>query len=231
MSQQYSMRESSRSQRGWMSQYNPSQAEDRYAHERHQRGLMERAGDEVRSWFGDEEAERRRMLDERYDRHHYGARTESFGDVRARDVMTRNVVTVHPWQTVEQVARIMGECDCGSLPVVNENGRLLGMVTDRDIAIRIAGRGKDPRHARVDECMSVNIIACHEYDSIENCMRQLSRHQIRRLPIVDDRDRVIGIISQGDLAWHAGTHPGWGERRALADTLCAISEPTHAPRR
>jgi CBS domain-containing protein len=149
-------------------------------------------------------------------------------DVRAADVMTRGVVTVYPWETVEHAARLMGGCDCGVLPVVNNNRRLIGMVTDRDIALRIVGRGMDPRHTRVGECMSEDLHTCHDYDSIESCMRLMARHQIRRLPIVDDHDRLVGIISQGDLAWFAGMHPGQGNRRAVADLVSVISEPARA---
>jgi CBS domain-containing protein len=200
------------------------------------RGLMERAGDEVRSWFGDEEAERRRRIDYRRDlqrdRERGPARSPyDLDNVRAGDVMTRNVVTVHPNDTVECAARLMGECNCGALPVVNDHGRLIGMVTDRDLTIRIAGRGKDARRARVNECMTNESFACHVNDSLKDCMRQMSRHQIRRLPIVNDRYQVIGIVSQADLARHAGAYQGRGERRAMADVLCAISEPTYTPYR
>jgi CBS domain-containing protein len=204
--------------------------------DREGRGFIERAGDEVRSWFGDEEAELRRRLDERS----YGQRDRErrsrraryhLDDVRAGDIMTRGVVTVYPWETVERAARLMGGCDCGILPVVNNNGHLIGMVTDRDIALRIIARGIDPRHTRVGECMSEDLYTCHEYDSIESCMRRMARHQIRRLPIVDDYDRVIGIISQGDMAWFASMHPGHGNRRAVADLVCAVSEPQRAQSR
>jgi CBS-domain-containing membrane protein len=200
------------------------------------RGLIERAGDEVRSWFGDEEAERRRRTDYRRDLQRdregrYGRSPYDLNNVRAGDVMTRNVVTVHPDDTVERAARIMGECNCGALPVVNDNGRLIGMVTDRDLTIRIAGRGKDPRRARVDECMTNESFACHANDSLKDCMRQMARHQIRRLPIINDRYQVVGIVSQADLARHAVVYQGRGERRAMADVLCAISEPTYTPYR
>jgi CBS domain-containing protein len=145
--------------------------------------------------------------------------------------MTRNTVTVHPDDTVERAARLMGECNCGALPVVDSNGRLIGMMTDRDITVRITGRGIDPRRGRVDECMTDETFACHANDSIKGCMREMSRHQIRRLPIVNDRYQVVGIVSQADLARHAGAYQGRGERRAMADVLCAVSEPTHAPYR
>jgi CBS domain-containing protein len=209
--------------------------------DRHERGLLERAGDEVRSWFGDETAEQRRLRDERADRHSYNAASHEqygheqygrgqYGDARALDVMTQNVRMVHAWDSVEFAARLMYDFDCGSLPVTDESGRLVGIVTDRDITVRVVGRGKDSRRTRVSECMSGDLVACYEDEPIENCMRQMSRHQIRRLPIVDDRQRVIGIVSQGDLARHSGSHPGWGERRAFADTMCAVSQPSSKSR-
>jgi CBS-domain-containing membrane protein len=200
------------------------------------RSLIERAGDEVRSWFGDEEAEQRRRIDYRRDLQRdregrYAPSPYDLNKVRAGDVMTRNVVTVHPNDTVECAAGLMGEYDCGALPVVNDNGQLIGMVTDRDLTIRITGRGKDSRRARVGECMTSESFACHANDSLQDCMRQMSRHQIRRLPIVNDRYQVVGILSQADLARHAGVYQGRGERRAMADVLCAISEPTYRPYR
>jgi CBS domain-containing protein len=200
------------------------------------RGLIERVGDEVRSWFGDEEAELRRRNDVRRGLQPYrGVNrphvTSDFEHVRVGDVMTRNVITVHPDNTVEWAARLMGECNCGALPVVDDDGRLIGMVTDRDLTVRITGRGKDSRRARVDECMTNESFTCLASESIKDCMWLMSCHQIRRLPIVNDRYQVIGIVSQADLVRHAGSHQGRGERRAMADMICAISEPTYTPYR
>jgi CBS domain-containing protein len=195
------------------------------------RGLLNRASDEVRSWFGDEEADRRRRMDERlleqrYREGRYARSQHDIDDVRALDLMTRNVVTIRPNDTVERAARLMGDCDCGALPVTDTSGRLIGMVTDRDIAVRVAGRGIDPQQARVNECMTDETFACHANDSIKECMRQMARHQIRRLPVVNNRNQLVGIVSQADLARHAGAYQGRGERRAMADTLCSVSEPT-----
>jgi CBS domain-containing protein len=203
---------------------------------REDRGFIDRTSDEVRSWFGDEEAERRRRMDERADKRQYregryGRRPRLLRDIRARDVMTRNVMTVHPADSVERAARLMRECDCGAIPVVDNDGRLIGMVTDRDITVRLVARGADIRRAFVDDCMTDEAFACNVNDSIDDCMRTMSRHQIRRLPILDDRDRVMGIVSQSDLARHAGEHPVRGERRAMTDVLCVVSEPTHMPYR
>jgi CBS domain-containing protein len=193
------------------------------------RSFIDRATDEVASWFGDEDAERRRRMDElEGEKCHKEQRRQSHwpSDVRARDVMTRTVVCVTPYDKVEHAALIMRECDCGSLPVVNKEGRLRGMVTDRDITVRLVAERIDMRRARVADCMTGEAFFCHENDSIEECMRRMAIHQVRRLPVVDDRNRVVGIVSQGDLAQHAGEHPGWGERRAIADAICSISEPT-----
>lgn len=194
------------------------------------RPTWDRAADEVRSWFGDRDAERRRRIDdrssERYREGRGGREQFRFEDMRAHEIMTRSVVYAHPWETVERAARLMRECDCGLLPVVDYNGRLIGMVTDRDIAVRIVARGIDPRRARVEECMTRDAFACHVDDTVEDCMRAMSDHQVRRIPIVDDRDRVVGIISQGDLARCAGDYSGRGQRRAVADMLYAVSEPS-----
>jgi CBS domain-containing protein len=190
---------------------------------REERGFLDRTTDEVRSWLGDEEAERRRRQDERG----YRRGEDPLRELRAGDLMTSNVACVRPDDSVERAARVMQGCECGAVPVVGNDGRLIGIITDRDITVRLVARGIDIRRARVDDCMTDEAFACHVNDPIIGCMRTMSRHQIRRVPIVDDRDRVIGIVSQSDLVRHAGEHPGSGERRAMADVLCAVSEPTH----
>lgn len=194
------------------------------------RGFFDRAGDEVRSWFGDEEADHRRRRDEfeterRSRQGEHWSRPTSYADVRACHVMTSNVTTVMPHEPVQRAARLMRECDCGSLPVVNNDGRLVGMITDRDIAMRLVARGLDIRHAVVADCMTSRSFACHANDHLENCLQQMARHQIRRLPIVNSHDQVIGIISQADLARHADAWQGRGQRRQFAETVSEISEP------
>jgi CBS domain-containing protein len=146
-------------------------------------------------------------------------------DVRAHEFMTRRVASVHPATSVERAARLMEECDCGALPVVGDNGVLVGMVTDRDIALRIVARGREARHAIVADCMTERVFACYAHESIAECMRQMARHQVRRMPIVDDRGRLVGILAQGDLARHVGRHPVPEERRALAHVIAVLSEP------
>jgi CBS domain-containing protein len=203
--------------------------------ERHQRrteerDFFDRAGDEVRTWFGDEGAERRRRMDEWTDEKRQHAeqlrRTRWPDEMRVHHLMTQKVACISPYDSIAQAARLMRECDCGALPVLDRGGRLVGMITDRDIAVRLVAQGVDTRQARVAHAMTGEAFACHVDDTLEECMRHMSRHQVRRLPVLDDRNRIVGMISLGDLAQHASEHPGWGERRAITDMLCAVSEST-----
>ena len=152
-------------------------------------------------------------------------------EVRVHELMTRRVTSVHPATSVERAARLLEECDCGALPVIGDNGVLVGMITDRDITIRIVARGRDARNAIVADCMTERVFACYANESVSECMRQMATHQVRRMPIVDDRGRLVGILSQGDLARHAGRHPLPQERRALAEVVSAVSQPVHMPHR
>ena len=170
-----------------------------------ERGLMARATDEVRAWFGDEEAEERRRMDYLWNelRYREDCNTHTRYDLDnacAHEIMTRSVVTIHPDDTVQRAAQLMTDCNCGALPVVDNGNRLIGMVTGRDLTVKSTGRGMDPRQARVDACMTYGSFACQANDSIKDCMRQMSRHQVRRLPIINDQNQVIGIVSQADLA-------------------------------
>jgi len=206
-----------------------------YERRRYWRNPDDHAEEREGMWVGVADRERRRRLDDRI-RERNSERPpwpslDRSGEPRVADVMTGDVCTIHFSDSVENAARAMVRRDCGALPVVNDGGRLIGMITDRDIVTRIVARGLDPRRARVDECMSDQVFACYEEDLIESCMWLMSRHQVRRIPVVDDRDRVVGIVSQADLARHAGAFPEHGERRAFADVMCAVSEPTIAPYR
>jgi len=151
--------------------------------------------------------------------------------MRAGELMSRDVITVNPNDLVGHAARLMRDYDCGSLPVVDREGRLIGMLTDRDISMRVVAHEADTRNTTVGDCMTDGAFACRADEPLRECMRHMSRHRIRRLPIVNDWGQVVGIVSQGDLARHAGNNPGQGERRAMADVLCAVSEPRRRSRR
>ena len=158
-------------------------------------------------------------------------RPREVDDIRVHELMTRRVTNVHPATSVERAARLMEDCDCGALPVIGDNGVLVGMITDRDIAIRIVARGRDARNAIVADCMTERVFACYADESVTECMRQMALQQVRRMPIVDNRGRLVGIVAQGDLARHAGHHPVPHERHVLTETVCAVSQPPHMPYR
>jgi len=200
------------------------------------RGFFRRAEDEVRSWLGDEDAERRRGRDEyeaerRERQGEYWRPSHSANDMRASDLMSRNIQTVYPDDRVGYAARLMRDWDCGALPVVDRENRLVGIVTDRDITTRLIANDSDTQNTVVADCMTERAFACHADDHLRECMRQMARHRVRRLPVVNNRDQVIGVISQGDLARHAGAYTGSGARREIADVLSEISEPKRASRR
>jgi len=202
---------------------------------RHRRDPYDNAEEREGMWVGVADRERRKRLGDRI--RELGSNRQLWpsldrsGEPRVGDVMTSDVCTIHFSDSAENAARAMVRRDCGALPVVSDSGRLIGMITDRDIVTRVVARGLDPRRARVDECMSDRVFACYEEDLIESCLWLMSRHQVRRIPVVDDRDRVVGVVSQADLARHAVAFPGHGERRSFAEVVCAVSEPTPAPYR
>ena len=175
--------------------------------------------------------ETERLARDEYDRPRYGSAPRELDHVRVHELMTRQVATVQPGTCVEHAARVMEWCDCGALPVVGDNGVLVGVVTDRDITLRMVARGRDTRRSVVGECMTMRVFACYANESVTECMRQMAQHKVRRMPIVDERGRLVGIVSQGDLARHATRDPRPGEQRALADVLGAVSQPTRAPHR
>jgi CBS domain-containing protein len=119
----------------------------------------------------------------------------------ARDIMTASPAVVTPDTTARDAARMMEENDCGSLPVVEGRDamKLTGMVTDRDLALRVLGRGQNPE-TPVREAMTSNVSSVKVDDSLDAVERVMSGQQVRRVPVVDGQDRVVGIIAQADLA-------------------------------
>ncbi len=153
-------------------------------------------------------------------------RRQNWHKMQARDVMTRDVATVFPGDSIQYAARLMRDEDCGAIPVVNRRGQLIGMITDRDITVRLVAEGSNAAQASVEEGMTQEAFACHFSETVRVCMSVMSRHQIRRLPIVDDQDRVVGIVSQADLARCADSSRAGRGKRAFTDLVEDISEPT-----
>jgi CBS domain-containing protein len=118
---------------------------------------------------------------------------------RIRDIMTSNPSTIEPNKTVVDAARIMKQEDAGVVPVT-ENGRLTGMVTDRDIAIRVVAAGKDPQSTAVHEVASKNLVTLDPEQDLDEALRLMAQHQVRRLPVVEEDGRLVGVVAQADVA-------------------------------
>jgi CBS domain-containing protein len=115
-----------------------------------------------------------------------------------RDLMTSKVETVRPDQTAREAANFMLSADTGSIPVC-ENDRVIGMITDRDIAVRGVAAGKGP-DCSVSELMSRDVVCARHGDDVNAVADLMSEAKVRRLPVLDDDDRLIGMVSLGDLA-------------------------------
>lgn len=118
--------------------------------------------------------------------------------MKVREAMTRDVRLVKPGQTIRDAAHLMAELDIGALPV-EESDRLVGMITDRDIAVRAVAQDRGP-DTPVSEVMSREIKYCYEDQSIDEVTRNMGELRIRRLPVLTREKRLIGILSLGDLA-------------------------------
>lgn len=127
------------------------------------------------------------------------------------EVMSRDVRVVNPEETVQQAARLMTEADAGALPV-GENDRLVGMVTDHDLAIRVLAEGKDPARTKVREVMSPGTRYVFEDADLDEVAENMEREQLRRMPVLNRQKRLVGIVSVGDVARRSGERAG----RAMA---------------
>jgi CBS domain-containing protein len=125
--------------------------------------------------------------------------------MRVSEAMTRDVRLANPGQTICDVAKIMAEIDAGAVPV-GENDRLVGMITDRDIAVRAVAAGKGP-DTPVREVMSQEVKYCFEDEELDHVAKNMGDIRIRRLPVVDRDKRLVGIVSLGDVALKQGERP------------------------
>lgn len=123
-----------------------------------------------------------------------------------QDVMTRDVTSVSPDDTVRRAAQLMKELDIGAVPVC-DGPKLVGMLTDRDITIRSSAEGQAPESTRVGDVMSTEVRTCYATQSVEEVLAEMGDEQIRRVPVVDQQSHsLVGIVSLGDIATkHAAT--------------------------
>ena len=137
--------------------------------------------------------------------------------MNVRELMTTAPVTVEPDATLGEVAVLMKQEDCGSIPVV-EDGRLVGIVTDRDIVIRGVAAGSDPKTQRVSTVMSADPVTIRPDDDLADAEKVMAVRQIRRLPVVEN-GKLVGIIVTAQIARAA-------DKRKVGETIKEISEPT-----
>jgi CBS domain-containing protein len=123
--------------------------------------------------------------------------------MKVSDVMTRQVELTSPEATIRDAARRMAEIDGGVMPV-SENDRLVGMITDRDIAIRAVAQGKGP-DAKVREVMTQEVKYCYEDDDVDNVVKNMAEIKVHRLPVMSRDKRLVGIVSLGDIAIQGDT--------------------------
>jgi CBS domain-containing protein len=134
-----------------------------------------------------------------------------------KDVMSQDVEVISSGATIQEAAQKMRDGNFGMLPV-EENDRMIGAISDRDIAIRAVAEGKDSS-TKVRDAMSKGIVWAYEDDSVDEAARIMSEHQIRRLPVVDRDKRLVGIVALGDFAVQSS------DLQASAEALSEISKP------
>jgi CBS domain-containing protein len=140
-----------------------------------------------------------------------------------REVMTRGVEVIDPGDTLQEAARLMRDLGVGSLPVYDD--RLVGMLTDRDITVRATAEGSDPLYERVHDAMTAGVVFCYEDQDVREAARLMKENRVRRLPVLGRDERLVGIVSLGDLASDAANEH-------LADqVLKQVSEPAGARHR
>jgi CBS domain-containing protein len=142
--------------------------------------------------------------------------------MKAQDIMSKNPTCVTPDTTLVDAARLMKDENIGIVPVVesNDSRRLVGVVTDRDIAVRAVAEGRDGVTTSVGHVMSADVRTSTADDSVEDVMELMGREQVRRIPVVDDRGVLIGIISQADIVLDAK------DNKRAEKTVEQISKPT-----
>jgi CBS domain-containing protein len=155
--------------------------------------------------------------------------------VKVEDIMTREVHSCTRSQPLGEPARIMWEHDCGCVPVLESDGsgRVVGMITDRDVCMAAYTKGRPLDQIGIEEVMSRRLVTCGPRDDVKEAEAAMQRAQVRRLPVVDADGRLLGLVALADLAGAAAgsqsTRKGAVTKKDLATTLEAICRPSHAP--
>ena len=138
--------------------------------------------------------------------------------MRVKDIMSSDPICCAADTSLREVAEKMVEFDCGEIPVCDERGKPIGVVTDRDIVCRLVAKGHDPLTAKAEDCMSEPVVTASPDMAIDDCARLMEQYQVRRLPVVDDQGVCCGIVAQADFARR-------GTRDTAAEVVERVSEP------
>ena len=139
--------------------------------------------------------------------------------MKLADMMTKNVQSCHPDDPISRAAQIMSDVNCGAVPVVDDNNKVVGVLTDRDIVLRVVAKGIDTDDCRCSDCMTTNVTTCTPDTDAHRCADLMAEKQIRRIPVVDRDGRLAGIVALGDMAT-VNIHVN-----EAGDALSQISEP------
>lgn len=135
--------------------------------------------------------------------------------MKVRDVMTKEIFFVNEDETAEKIAVLMANNDLGVVPVCNKNGDIFGIVTDRDIVIRVIAKEKNPKNVKAKEFMTKNIITVSPFTSLDDAFLIMSDLQVRRLPVVDKK-KLAGMVTLGDLSQNMDYS------FEISETLCEV---------
>jgi CBS domain-containing protein len=120
-----------------------------------------------------------------------------------QDLMTRNPCSIDADKSVTYAAKMLRDEDVGLAPIV-EGDRLVGTVTDRDIAIRVVAEGKDPESTKVKDIASINLVTVDPRQDLDEALQLMAKHQVRRLPVTEEGGRLVGLVAQADIARSVG---------------------------
>jgi len=142
--------------------------------------------------------------------------------MKCKDIMTSNPSYCSPEDISVKAAQIMRDEDVGIVPICEEGKKLVGVVTDRDICLMVVAEERHPREVKVEECMSEDLITCMPEDDVQKAADLMKEYQVRRIPVVDDQGRILGMIAQADIALKVG------KPEEVTETVQEISKPSKA---
>lgn len=148
--------------------------------------------------------------------------------MKVRDIMTTDVSSCRPESTLAEAARAMWDRDCGFLPVVSSEGRVVGVITDRDICMAVATKGRTADRISVGEVTEYKLYTCLAGDDVGAALKTMKTRQVRRLPVVDESGHLTGVVSMNDIVLHANAKRGVPPAEVVS-ALKGICEHRRAP--